>query len=264
MEGSTELRHEVILIAGSFGMLFLTSAITTFIYLYQRKLIKRKLAYQEIEDLLRRQELRSAYALLDGQDMERQRIAEELHDNLGSLLVTLTMYVDTSLKSEKTDFQWQFAESISKLAHQANEEVRKISHRLDSAALKHFGFRQAVKDLVQVVSDSGSVRVHCTLELNADVQTEVSINLYRILQELINNTLKHARATEIDVTITQVKTEYLSVIYEDNGVGIQSPLTQANGIGLRNIATRVEKMGGTLHIGNKGKNGFAMTLEIPL
>lgn len=264
MESNTELRHEVILIAGSFGMLFLTSAITTFIYLYQRKLIKRKLAYQQIEDLLRRQELRSAYALLDGQDMERQRIAEELHDNLGSQLVTLTMYVDTLLKNGKADFQWSFAESISKLAHQANEEVRKISHRLDSAALKHFGFQNAVNDLIQVVNDSGAVRICCALELNADMQTEFSINLYRILQELINNTLKHAKATEIDVTITQVKEEYLSVIYEDNGIGIQTSPEQANGIGLRNIATRVEKMGGTLHISNKGKNGFAMTLEIPL
>jgi len=261
---SKELSQELIFVAGSFGMLLLTVAIVMFIYLYQRKLIKKKIAYQKIEDLLKRQELKSAYNLLEGQDLERQRIAEELHDNLGSLLTTLTMYADTFLRESKGSSHLHHAESISKIARQSIEEVRKLSHQLDSASLKHFGFQSALKDLIDVVNNSQAIHIRHAIDFSDELDKVKSINLYRIIQELINNTLKHARATEIEINITQVKNEYLSVIYEDNGIGIQPSANGAVGMGMQNIITRAEKMNGHLIINTKGKTGFAMNLEIPL
>jgi len=86
MDGSKEIVL-LTLAVGASGMLTLAVGIILFVFFYQRKLLKRKVAYQEIEDLLNQQELKNAYALLEGQEQERKRVSKELHDNLGSLLV---------------------------------------------------------------------------------------------------------------------------------------------------------------------------------
>src|SRR5687767_3616825 len=118
MENQTGTLDEWVLFVGTSMMLLLASAVIGFIYLYQRKLIKRKLAYQEIENLLRHQELKSAYALLEGQDMERQRIAEEIHDSLGSILVTLSMYTEAFEKASTPEEKQNLASKISKMTQQ--------------------------------------------------------------------------------------------------------------------------------------------------
>lgn len=257
------LNNEIILILGSAGMLFLVASIITFIYLYQRKLIKRKIAYQEIENLLHQQELKSAYALLEGQDMERQRIAEEIHDNLGSIHVTLAMYAHSLSRASSEEEKNNLAEKISGIARQATEEARKISHRLDSASLKHFGLQAAINDLVRAVNDSGAVAVEANIELSSELSNESSLNLYRILQELVNNTLKHAHATKITIDISQISHDHISMIYEDNGIGFHPGERAHKGMGLRNIMARAEKLNAQINFGEQTGSGFSVAFEIP-
>jgi two-component system, NarL family, sensor kinase len=264
MESQIQLNTEIILVVGSIGMLLLTTAITLFIFLFQRKLITRKLAYLKIEDLLKHQELKSAYALLEGQDMERQRIATELHDNLGTILVTLNMYVDTLLQEKNLIEQRKLVEIISRISQQACDDARKLSHRLDSGSLNHFGFKVAVDDLIQVINDTKYINAKWIFNCDNELRKELSFNLYRIIQELINNTLKHAHASEVNLEVSTVNNEYVSFIYEDNGLGITAPLEQQKGIGLKNIELRVEKLNGTLVLDRKRVNGFTMIIEIPL
>jgi len=260
----SNLNTELVLVLGTSGMLLLTAAIAIFIYLYQRKLIKRKLEYQKIEDLLRQQELKSAYAMLTGQEKAHKRIAEELHDNLGSILVTLNMFADTLQKKTKPEDQQKLAKKISEVAQIANEATRKISHSLDSGVLKHFGLATAVQELVDAVNESHTIQVTSHVELESKLDSEVSLNLYRILQELINNTLKHAQASKIHIDITQIK-DHLNLIFEDNGVGFETEKVPAEkGMGLRNLESRVERLGGQLTIDSKKNKGTSTIIELPL
>ena len=262
MAGQNELNPEFILIAGSIGMLLLTTGIIFFVYLFQRKLIKRKLAYQHIEDLLKKQELESAYALLEGKDIERKRIAEELHDNLGSILVTLAMYADTAIATNEVAKKNEMMTRARDIIIHASEETRKLSHRLDSVTLKHFGFETSLKDLFQVVNDTKSIHIESSISLDGNTENNITFNLYRIIQELINNTLKHANATSITVDISKIKEEYISLIYKDNGIGF-SEKKVGSGIGLSNIKTRIEKLTGELTI-ESNKSGVSVVIEIPL
>ncbi len=264
MEGQENLNLELILIAGTAGMLLLAGAVVTFIYLYQRKLIKKKIDFQQIEQMLQKQELKSAYAMLEGQDIERQRIAVEMHDALGSRLVTLTMYAESFLKGNLSGEQRLIAEKMLDMAQNAHAEARSISHKLDTGVVKHFGLEATLKDLADVINQSNSVKVQLHSDIKADMSNEISHNLYRITQELLNNTLKHARASEITINVTQVNNEYISFIYEDNGQGLPSTYIESKGIGMRNVFSRIEKLNGEYTLGKKGLSGFTMIIEIPL
>lgn len=261
-QGSS-LNAELVLILGTSGMLLLTAAIAIFIYLYQRKLIKRKLEYQKIEDLLKKQELKSAYAMLAGQEKAHKRIAEELHDNLGSILVTLNMFADTLQKKTHPDDLKKLALKISEVAQVANEATRKISHSLDSGVLKHFGLATAVQELVDAVGESHTLTVSSHIQIEDKLDSEVSLNIYRILQELINNTLKHAQASKINIDLNQIK-DNLSLIFEDNGIGFQQNGQTPKGMGLRNLESRVERLGGTITLDSKKNKGTTTIIEIPL
>jgi two-component system, NarL family, sensor kinase len=263
MENTPAITNQTILVWGTAMMLFLTTVIVMFIYLFQRKLIKRKLAYQKIENLLSQQELKSAYSLLEGQDIERQRIAEEIHDNLGSVLATLSMYAHALQKETVQEEKQKYEARISDITQQAIREVRKISHRLDASALRYVGLTNAIQDLINAVNETGAVKAMTSLQLPATLPAELSINLYRILQELLNNTLKHANASEVSLDITTVD-KTLSFIYEDNGSGFSTDMLEQKGMGLRNITARVEKLNGSISFERKPTNGFSTVLEIPL
>ncbi len=262
MEGESELAFRTVLFLGTFGMLSMASAIVVFIYLYQRKLIKKKLEYQAIERLLKQQEIKSAYALLEGQDGERKRIAKELHDNLGSILVTLNMYADTALSSNNLSQKNRHLARIKELGLQASDQTRDLSHRLDSVALQHFGLKTAINDLFLAISDTQPINVKSTVVLQQEISNEISFNLYRIIQELVNNSLKHAGASELGLEMREVKNKFISLVYEDNGIGFNPRHTRI-GMGLFNIESRVAKMAGKITISNEGK-GMCTTIEIPL
>lgn len=262
MESESELTYYMILIAGTSGMLLLTIAIILFVYLYQRKLIKRKLAYQKIEDLLQKQELNSAYAILQAQDKERKRIAQDLHDNLGSILVTLNMYADILVQKQTAEEKNDLADKISKLALQANEETRNVSHSLDSGTLQHFGLKTALIDLVDAIKEAKSIEVNLEIELHKIENGAISLNLYRIIQELFNNTLKHANASIITIELTQSKENHLSLIYEDNGIGFNLNEVMKKGMGLTNLKTRVENMNGELTIDAVMGKGATFIIEL--
>lgn len=262
MESETEVIYQSILFIGTFGMLLLTSAIIFFIYIYQRKLIKRKLAFQEIESLLKEQELKSTYALLEGQDIERKRIASELHDNLGSILVTLNMYADTAMSSQDINKKNELLAKVKEIGLQASDHTRDLSHRLDSAALQHFGLKTAIHDLLEAIQDNRSIRCMLNIDLDTDLNKDLALNLYRIVQELVNNTLKHAHASAINLELSIIKNDYVSLIYADNGIGFDHH-KETTGVGLINITSRVNKFDGSIKF-DSGIEGVSVLIEIPL
>ena len=257
-----EIDQEHILILGTMGMLMLTIGIVLFIMLYQRKLMRKNIAFRQIEEMLKKQELESAYAMLEGQEVERKRLAAEVHDNLGSILVTLNMYADTALKVEDVDKRNQMISKISEYAGKATEETRNLAHRLDAAELRHFGLEKAIKALLEAIKDNYSFQIGFTYNIDGEVKGEDALNIYRMVQELVNNTLKHANASKIELTMSEMDNSLLSIIYEDNGPGFQ-PEKLRKGMGLNNITSRVQKMDGEISF-KKEPSGMCTTIEIPI
>ena len=247
------MSNAMYLIIGTSAMIFMMFAIVLFVYVFQRKLATKAAAYLEIEKLMQKQELQSAYALIEGQESERKRIAAELHDNIGGLMATLKIYSDLSLeKSDLSDVR-RLNLKMNEITDSLSEEVRKLSHELDLRTLSGFGFKAAVQHLCEAITASGRLQVTLILEMANPVNETISLNLYRIVQELFTNTLKHADATEVRLEVTLIGIE-ITLIYEDNGKGFDLTSTHTNGMGLDNINSRVSILNArlTLDSSNRG------------
>jgi two-component system, NarL family, sensor kinase len=260
---ATQELSAYVLVLGSSMILTLITAIILFIYLYQKKMNRKQAAFREIEKMLKREELKSAYALIEGGEKERKRIAEDLHDNLGSLLATLRMYTDTFLEKDKSGDLQNIAQKISMIAEQAAQETRRISHNLDSGLLKHFGLEVALMQLCETINISEKIKVDAFIDIHQSLDGDLSLNIYRIVQELFSNTLKHARASKVRVEVTQIHNEYLSLIFEDNGKGFNSKNIPPNGIGLQHLQSRVHRFNGELTIDSNENIGTTVIIEIP-
>lgn len=236
-------------------------SLVLFIYLYQRKLFKKKLENQEILDLLQQQEMKTAYALLEGQDKERKRIASELHDNLGSILTSLNMFSDAIQTKQDPEHVKNIAIKISETASLANQEVRKISHSLDSGLLKHFGLKTAVKQLMEAVEASKKIEVVLEIQVEDKLDNEKGLEIYRIIQELVNNALKHSDCSKLRIDISSIDNE-MSIIFQDNGTGFEQDKI-IRGMGLNNIEKRVEKLNGDFTIESSIEKGSTFIIELP-
>lgn len=221
----------------------------------------KTIADQKIQDLLQTQEVKTAYALLEGQDQERKRIATELHDNLGSTLVTLNMFSD-SLAAKIDDPQTrELVEKIGNTTKHANETVRQISHSLDSGLLRHFGLKAAITQLAEAVQSAKPIKVETLLEIEDSFDNEIGLEIYRMVQELFNNALKHSESTKIRLELNQIQNS-INLIFEDNGKGFQEDEI-TRGMGLSNLEIRAEKLGGELKIDSRPGVGSTFIIDIP-
>ncbi|HYG02618.1 MAG TPA: ATP-binding protein [Chryseosolibacter sp.] len=244
------------------AMLLMGISIVLFVYIYQRKMIRKQHAYAAIEQLLHKEELKSAYAQLEGKEIERKRISEDLHDNIGSLLATMRMYSDLLLEIKDPAEVHTYANKISALTEQTAIETRRISHDLDSGFLHNFGLRNAIERLIGAITMSQRLDIKSVIEVHQEPENELSINVYRVIQELFNNTLKHAKASQVRIEVTQIPGEYLSIIFEDNGKGFDVSSAKA-GIGIQNIRTRVERFHGQVNFHSTENRGTTCIIEIP-
>lgn len=246
------------LLLGTSSMVLMMMAIIWFLYAFQRKLADKAKAYKEIEQLMQKQELQSVYAIIDGQEQERKRIAAELHDNVGSILATLKIYSDLSITNQNPHDIKRLNDKINTLTESLSLEVRKLSHKLDLGALAGFGLKAAVLQLCEAINDSGKLIVDAIIDPVITVNEEISIQLYRIIQELFTNTLKHAQASQVRIEITSIG-EDITLIYEDNGKGMETD--NPSGLGIRNIHLRVSRINGKLTC-DSSTNGTTYILEL--
>jgi two-component system NarL family sensor kinase len=254
------MSNAIYLVLGTSAMVLMMFAIILFIYLFQRKLAARAKAYSEIEKMMQKQELQSIYALIEGQEQERKRIAGELHDNIGGLLATLKIYSDLTLeKSEITDIQ-RLNNKINTISENLSDEARKLSHQLDLRTLSGFGFKTAVQQLCEAINGSGKLVVIPVFDIQKPINENIALNLYRIIQELFTNTLKHAVATQTRLEINLIENE-ITVIYEDDGKGFNTDSVSVSGMGLKNISSRVNMINGKLTVDSPSR-GTTFIIEL--
>ncbi|RCX03807.1 tetratricopeptide repeat-containing sensor histidine kinase [Schleiferia thermophila] len=235
--------------------------------IYQKIKINKKeiqLYNEHINTLLREHELETANALLKGQDMERETIAEELHDRMGSLIAYIKMKLYSLEKKLKFDeVLTTEINEISDAVTEAAEEIRRISHNLSTGLISKFGLKAALEDLCKKINTSHMVAMDIDF-IPTDFprfDTDFETNIYRILQELTTNTLKHAKASSITIQISYFDGIF-HLLFEDNGKGFGKK--SHKGIGLVNIENRVQKLQGKISMDSLPGRGTTFSIEIPI
>lgn len=238
-----------------------------FIYQQRQRAIaqlrkKEKNLYdQKVDDLLKDEEIKSLNAMMSGQENERKRIAEDLHDRLGSKLAAVKLHYDASAEKVGSDTSFKKA---AKILDDTIAETRKIAHNLLSGVLTKFGLIAALEDLKNTIEGTKEI----TFELNASniddrLPNDLEINIYRIVQELISNMLKHAQAKNISVQLTKHDDNSLTLMVEDDGIGFNT-LEKKDGIGLQNMQARAEKFDGEIMIDSTIGRGTTTTVNLQI
>jgi signal transduction histidine kinase len=218
----------------------------------------------------RQQAARLAFArqLLQNQENERRRIAANLHDSLGQNLLAIKNQAHLALQSDAGNpALHRRLEDISGTALQALEEVRQITHDLRPYQLDRLGLTQSLRALIRRVSEDCSIVFASHVdEIDGIFENESEINIYRIVQESLNNVIKHSQATEAAIVLRR-ENGALTISIRDNGLGL-SGSRGANetpaGFGLDGIRERISIMGGKMEMETSSGHGFILKVEIPL
>jgi signal transduction histidine kinase len=224
---------------------------------------QKELYDQQVDQILAQQELKSINAMLDGQEKERDRMGKDLHDRLGSMLGGIKANMaalEDRVEVMRKDQQYQ---KVNRLLDQTVSELRQISHDMAAATLSRFGLEKALKDLRDTLHISGHLQVELnTFGLDQRLERSVEIAVYRIVQELVSNVLKHARASELAIAVTRAPGR-LSVVVSDNGVGFDSK-QPSEGMGLGNVRSRAAALGASLQIDSTPDKGTTVSVECPV
>jgi signal transduction histidine kinase len=226
----------------------------------QNEVIHRK----KLEELERENKMERVRALVEGQEQERTRISAELHDGLGSLLSTVKHHFEV-LTNKHNGEQVALFEKVHHMLDDACVEVRKISHDMASNVLGKFGLKAALYDLSDMVSASGSIQVKMAINgLESKLDKSLETHIFRLVQELLGNTVKHAHATKVNIQVLQFD-DNLSIVFEDNGRGFDYDVAKKkDGLGLKNILTRVAHLQGTVEFDTGKGSGTTVLVDIPL
>ena len=222
---------------------------------------------QRIKELEQEQQLLATESVLQGQEQERQRLAKDLHDGLGGILSS-TKYSFSNMKNNMiiTEENALAFERSMGMLDKSISELRRVAHNMMPEALLKFGLDTALQDFCSNIKQSGAVQlVYQSFEMKDDTipQSKASI-IYRLVQELVNNILKHAKATNALVQIIR-KENTISITVEDNGIGFDTNILQHNnGIGYNNMQNRVAYLSGSMDIQASEGNGTSVNIEIPL
>jgi len=222
---------------------------------FNRMVIKLKEQSLELEQA----RLNSIKALINGQEIERQRLSRELHDSLGQLLIGLKLKYESCYSVSKKE------DNLGLLFDQTIEETRRISNNLMPATLSQFGLKTAVRNICNEIAELSEIDVQLDAKgSDRNLDPEMRIYLFRIIQEALTNIVKHSQALKAEVKILFDEQKVLLDI-RDDGKGFEySNIQNSNSNGLNNIRSRVSFMSGTLNIDSGLSRGTTITVQIPL
>ncbi len=266
MESDKDIISFIVIASSGIVLLLIAIILDFFLLFRKRKTIARQeieLKERRIDELIRKQEIENVNTLLKGQNTERRRISQELHDRLGSILFTAKLY-NGNIEKKLDEIKLEQATGYKKLTgllDEAVDEVRRISHDLYEGSLAKFGFSTALRQLIGAIVEANGVKITLQADSDFDQQDEaMQHELYAITQEMLSNTLKHAQATKIEISVKVEDT--IAYRYSDNGVGF-APSKSNDGIGLENIKQRAEKLNAEFKLDTAPAKGTLYYLSIP-
>jgi len=248
-----------LLMSGAIALLLIA------LLVYRTLVQKQKLQTQRINELETERQLTATEAVLKGEEQERTRLAKDLHDGLGGMLSGIK-YSFNTMKGNlvMTPDNAQAFERSMDMLDSSIKEMRRVAHNMMPEALVKFGLDTALKDFCADINNSGALQVsYQSIGLeNLTIDQTAAITIYRIVQELINNTMKHAAAKTAVVQVSKTGNQ-LTVTVEDDGKGFDTAiLNQAKGIGWSNIHNRVEFLKGNLDVQSQKDKGTSVHIEI--
>lgn len=237
------------------AFLLMASVVILFFYFSRKKIIKNELEKKDLEIKHQKSLLRS---IIITQEDERRRIAQDLHDDISSKLniVSLNSHLLKTPNLSVVEFS-EITDNIIDLTKKALENSRRIAHDLLPPVLEKFGLHSGIEELVVEVTSGKTVKVDYQNKLKFDFeQTERHLHIFRILQELINNSMRHGKATHISIKFDTIEGRE-TCLYTDNGVGFDQKNAQCQkGLGMKNIESRVNFLNGDLKIKSSLNNGI--------
>jgi len=250
---------------------FLLGLLAISIFWFMKNSMKknRKLAQQDsqiksqkINQLEKEKKLLAMNAMLEGQEAERMRIAKDLHDGLGGLLSTVKARL-TNINAEVRKIEsYNIYEKTTNMVDEACDEVRRISHNLLPGALRLDGLQTAIEQLGEDLSKSHPFEVSVEIiELEEKLDETKEIFIFRIIQEAMNNIIKHADPKQVLIQLSATDQEY-HIIIEDDGLGFDTS-TDNTGLGLKSIKSRVEHLQGKIDIRSQRNQGTTISIHIP-
>jgi two-component system, NarL family, sensor kinase len=243
------------------ALMLLGGAIILFVLYYQKRMVQEKLQRQVMEIDFQKRMMEAA---LESQENERRRVAGDLHDSIGAMLSTIRLSFLTFARQHNAA-----QESVTenkKLIDETIESVRRISRDLMPSTLEKFGLSQAVKDLCERFQSSSQMMISFTETGEPrSLGKKQDLMVFRIIQELINNALKHANASTIQVDF--INAQSFTAIVQDNGVGfdidaLKSDKTAEKGLGLFNIENRARLAGADIQFSSEKGRGTKTTLTM--
>lgn len=253
-----------LLLSGVIGMLLLAVALVVFFVVYQRRLYGQQILRKEEESRHQRELLAAA---VEVQENERRRIAGDLHDDIGSLLSATRLFLQQLDPEGAKESNLEIKEESLGIVSKMIQNTRRITHDLMPSELEKFGLFAAAEDLCTRLNRTGEVEVLFSAGPQQRFDGKQEVALYRVLQELVNNTLKHAKAERIEVDYTWQRNQ-LIFRYLDNGKGFdkEKAIKQRGGagLGLRNIESRITLIGGQLDYKTAPGKGLVVTTTVPI
>src|ERR1700733_14293980 len=233
---------------GTLGMLTLAVGLIVFIIFHQRKVIRYQGTLQRMEQDQQRMLLNASIRL---QEEERQRLAADLHDDAGPLLATARLYLNENLVNLDKASQLQSIYNAKQIIDDTIQLIRNISHSLMPPTLKNFGLESAVNDLFQKISGSGSMNASSRFhDYRERLQAENELIIFRVIQELVNNILKHSNASFIHLTQNTSGNKFFIRLHHDGRGITQNDFIKLNksnvGLGLKNIQSRLKVLHGQI------------------
>ena len=242
---------------------------TALLVLYGISFYKKRSLQQAalMQTALAKQQEAATIAILNAEEKERKRIASDLHDGVGQLMTAAWLNlqaVHDKMPAEETEYGNLLSKTML-LVNESMKEVRSVSHNMMPNALLKKGLINAIKEFIQQL-DAAVISINLQADgLQYPLPSHTETILYRVIQESVNNVIKHAGASRLDITLLNDATG-IDVMIEDNGRGFDVPaaLQKDNGLGLQNIVSRIQYLHGTVDWDSSPGNGTVIAIHIPI
>jgi signal transduction histidine kinase len=221
---------------------------------------------KRVEDSRRLTEKMFLNTIIQTEEKERKRFAKDLHDGLGPLLSTVKMSVSSLAQMKHDDISREIVENTELVINEAIKSLKEISDNLSPHILNNFGLVRALNNFSNKINVARTIKINLESDLKDErFDNNVEVVLYRVICELINNTIKHAKAKKIDISLTK-DGEYLVIVYKDDGRGfdVSKIIDQQNGTGMgfSNIYSRINSLKGEINIESEQKKGTFVTIKV--
>lgn len=247
-----------VFVTSSILFILLAILVVLFVLSHQKRMLKQQ---YDLQELKHNREIELMQATIDAQEREQNRIGKDLHDDLGALLTASKIQLQQIKRLSGTETPTApYIELGAEMLDQSIDRLRAIAKSLSPPTLEHFGIKDALEEYAIQFSSAKSIQINTSIkEKRYDSATE--LGLFRMIQELVNNTMKYAQATKIDISLTTDQ-DFIWLHYSDNGIGFDVE-TVKKGLGLRNLEGRSTKLGGTFTIQKNDQPGFQCIIQLP-